>query len=263
VHSRGVLELWLSLDLAERERAEQRRLVDEMGFVLSRGAAAALFAGGWRARPSVRACGVQTMSAEVPPPAPPPLPSPSPPPCGALLAPRTPLALPARAPPRHADVPFEMRALMSVFSFGSRRQGAPRVLSLGQGRRLVLQLLVDKAAFDRAVAPLQGGQRVSFAQFAVEFFGHKFGLARIRDSRCCELVGVLRAHAHCGAAAGSSAGESAVAGAVGAPPPTPPSPFSLSQRGGGRADLIMRLGDLVVGASLTRPDGRPLLGQLG
>jgi hypothetical protein len=97
----------------------------------------------------------------------------------------------------------------------------------------------------------------------VEFFGHKFGLARIRDSRCCELVAVLRAHAHCGAAAGSSARESAIAGVVSAPPPTAPSPFSLSQRGGGRADLIMRLGDLVVGASLTRPDGRPLLGQLG
>jgi hypothetical protein len=123
---------------------------------------------------------------------------------------------PSPAPRRAPDVPFEWRAHMSVFDF----ERPPRRLPAAAARRAQLQLLLDKGSFDRAALPTTG-VRLSLAQFASEFFNHKFGLPTLADQHATRLLLSIR----------------------------------------GARDLRARLFDALACGTVSRPDGRPLLGQ--
>jgi hypothetical protein len=98
------------------------------------------------------------------------------------------LPVPASPPPRRApDVPFEWRVYMSVFEFERPTRRMPPAAA----RRAMLQLLLDKGAFDRAAVGTTG-VRLSLAQYVSEFFNHKFGLPALADQHATRLLLSIR-----------------------------------------------------------------------
>ena len=264
VASRGVIDLTLLLSELEKERARQVALADELkAFVGSSALTIMLQNQWWLPRPS-RSIGVQWVENE------PPLPLP-------LPSVRTPvidkgpyvLAIQAKKRPHYVDLPFEIRILLKTFSFTN----GPRLVGLGQAKRLLLQLLLDKASVDKAALPLQG-MRVSLASCMVEYFSQKFGLAQLSDLRVIEIVIAVRAHAHhqsqfrtLGAAmSGVTTSLHLLNSSFGSTMPMQSTSdrstiVPLQARGGGAPDLLMRISDLFLGATSIRQDGRPWLQQ--
>jgi hypothetical protein len=265
VTSRGILELTLLFSELEKERAQQKSLAEELkAYVGSTALTIMLQNQWWLPKPS-RSVGVQWVDDPPPPP----------PPIQVLpVVDNGPYILPilAKKRPNHVDLPFEIRILLKTFSFTN----GPRLFGLGQAKRLILQLLLDKAIVDKASLPLQG-MRASFASCTVEYFSQKFGLAQLSDLRVIEIVIAIRAHAHhhrrqqqqpqrkntlAETMSKNLGGTINLAGTMTVPPQSDHAaiiPFNA--RGGGDPDLLMRMSDLYVGASSIRDDGRPWLQQ--
>ena len=262
VTSRGILELTLLFSELEKERIKQKSLAEELkAYVGSTALTIMLQNQWWLPKPS-RSVGVQWI--DDPPPPPPPVPTPLP------IIDRGPYVLPilAKKRPKHVDLPFEIRILLKTFSFAN----GPRLIGLGQAKRLVLQLLLDKASVDKASMPLQG-MRASFASCTVEYFAQKFGLAQLSDLRVIEIVVAVRAHAHHlrqqqqqnlnvkGGLGGTMNLSASNAGLLLQGSGDHPAIVPLNARGGGAPDLLMRMSDLFIGATSVRDDGRPWLQQ--
>lgn len=98
--------------------------------------------------------------------------------------------MPAIPPRRMPNLPFDMRTLMSVFTFPTALQ--PMLPSLL--RRMLMQILLEKSSYDRYTLSSYGC-RVSLGHALVDSWSTRYGLPHLADRRLCELVLSMRAHA--------------------------------------------------------------------